>query len=66
MSGGDEADEDVQKKSLAFSPINSENKSCSACPEDQHKHLTYMSYYIKQSLLSIDMKTKVVHLPCEM
>ena len=36
--------------------------SCSACPSDQHKHLTYdsMTNNHKQWLLSIDMKTKVV------
>ena len=56
-----------------------ENKSCSACPKDQHEHLTYdmrnvicdmqnvtchMWHNYKYSLLSIDMKTKVVqHVP---
>ena len=42
-----------------------ENKTCWACPKDQHKHLTYdIWHHDKQSLLSIDMKTKVVqHVP---
>ena len=55
------------------------NKNCSPCPKDQHKHLTYdmwhsrcdmwhakcdMWHNYKCSLLSIDMKTKVVqHVP---
>ena len=52
-----------------------ENKNCSACPNDQHKHLTYdmghgtcnrwhatcdMLHNYKYSLLSLHMKTKVV------
>ena len=39
-----------------------ENKSCSACPSDQHKHLTYdsMTNNHKPQVLSLDMKTKVV------
>ena len=41
---GDEEDEEsVQKKALQFSAINSiehrdENKTCSACRNDQYKH----------------------------
>ena len=43
---GDVVDvDDVKKKPLSFSPINTfehrhEIKSCSACPKDHHKHLT--------------------------
>ena len=49
-----------------------ENKSCSAYPKDQHKHLTCdmwhatcdMWHNYKYSLLSLHMKTKVVqHVP---
>ena len=46
-SDGDE-DEDVKKNSLQFRLLTAtfehrdENKTCSACPKDQHsKHLTY-------------------------
>ena len=46
-AAADDEDDDVKKKTLQFSAIimtfgpRDENKSCSECPEDQHKQLTY-------------------------